>query len=167
MALSLILHDIRSAYNVGALLRTADGAGAAHVYLTGYTPVPHDGTRAWTLPAERQIAKTALGAEASVPWTAAGDIGLLLARLRADGVQIVALEQSPHSVDYRAFVPSAAAVALVVGNEPEGISQDVLAQVDAVVDIPMRGAKNSLNVAVAAGIAAYALTADRHDGRVV
>ena len=103
------------------------------------------------------MAKTALGAEKTVPWEYRKQIGPLLKKLKQDKVQIVALEQSPKSIDYKKFKP-ASDVVLVIGNEVRGVSQAILTKMDVVIEIPMRGKKESLNVAVAAGVALYELT---------
>ncbi|MBC8465272.1 MAG: RNA methyltransferase [Parcubacteria group bacterium] len=148
----LILHNIRSTYNVGAIFRTADGAGVSHVYLSGYTPLPVD---QFNRP-RKDIAKTALGAEVSVPWTATKNISTLISRLKKDGYTIVGLEQDERSVDYRS-VPKKEKVALLVGNEVRGISPPLRKKCDVLIEIPMRGEKESLNVSVATGIALYAV----------
>lgn len=141
-----VLHNIRSALNVGSMFRTADAAGVGKIYVCGYSPTPdHD-----------KVAKTALGAERSVPWEYHRQTGRLLGRLRKEGYRIVALEQTKRSENVFTF-RSRFPVALVVGNEVRGVSASILAQADAAVEIPMRGTKESLNVAVAFGIAAYQL----------
>ncbi len=151
----LIAHDIRSAHNVGAFLRTADGAGVTRVYFTGYTPVPS--TKKYLLtPADKQIQKTALGAELSVPWEKRTDIILLLSELKQAGFVCYALEQDPRSIPYTS-VSDSEKVALLVGNEVDGVPEEILAVCDAILEIPMYGTKNSLNVSVATGIALYEL----------
>lgn len=151
--ISIIAHNVRSILNVGAIFRTADAAGAGMVWLTGYTPGPD------THP--DRIAKTALGAEKSVPWKRARRAGDVIRRLRAQGVTVVALEQSPRSVDYRAFRPTWP-LAIVVGNEVRGVpnTMNIMSHnlFDEIIEIPMRGKKESLNVAIALGIALYELT---------
>jgi tRNA G18 (ribose-2'-O)-methylase SpoU len=152
----LILHNIRSAYNVGAIFRTADGAGVDHIYLTGYTPLPPDGTQLYTTKPERMIIKTALGAIDYVQWSGHGEIKKVIDRLRDNNTEIVALEQGDKSIDYKQFVTDKN-VALILGNEPVGIDEQTLSLCDTMIDIPMRGQKKSLNVSVAAGIAMYEL----------
>lgn len=152
----LVLHNVRSAYNVGAIFRTADGAGVKHIYLTGYTPAPPDGSRLYTTKPERMIIKTALGANEFVPWTQHQNFSDVVAKLKKDRVTIVALEQGERSVDFRSYDP-VGSIALVLGNEPVGIDEEALAQCDVMIDIPMYGQKKSLNVSVAAGIAVYGL----------
>lgn len=152
----LILHNIRSAENVGSMFRTADAFGVTKIYLTGYTPTPVD---RFKRPVSR-IAKTALGAEKTVSWEKM-EGAPLIEQLRADGVSIIALEQAPHAVPLPTFVRDPGLEqrgwALLVGNEVEGVDPETLALVDSVVEIPMLGTKESLNVAVAAGIALFTL----------
>ncbi len=155
--LYFILHNLRSAYNVGSIFRTADGVGVAQIYLTGYTMTPFDGSRPYETKPERMLGKTALGADKTVPWEKCEDIAQIMTQLRGEGVEIVALEQTAQSVDYAEFVPSAdsSGVALILGNEPVGIDEEALALADSAIEIPMRGEKKSLNVSVAAGVAGY------------
>ncbi|MFA5986312.1 MAG: RNA methyltransferase [Parcubacteria group bacterium] len=152
----LVLHNVRSAYNVGAIFRTADGAGVDHIYLTGYTPAPPDGTRIYTTKPERMIIKTALGANEYVSWSQHHDFADVATELKKGSVTIVALEQGERSIDFRSYKP-VGNIALVLGNEPVGIDEETLARCDVMIDIPMYGQKKSLNVSVAAGIALYAL----------
>ena len=144
--LTIILPDIRSAMNVGAILRTADGVGAEKVYLTGYTATP-------THP---KVAKTSLGAEESVPWEYAADTISMLHKMKSEGYQIVGLE-----LDVKAEkiwdVSFQFPVALVVGNEIHGIPEDQKLLCDKLVYLPMLGSKESLNVATSTGIACYEL----------
>ncbi len=150
--LELILHNIRSNHNVGSIFRTADGAGVSKVYLTGYTPAPLDQFK--RLNAE--IAKTALGAEQTIEWEKREDVTNLITELKKAGYQIWALEQSDKSIDYRE-VKLSEKTALIVGNEVEGVEGEVLNMCDQIIEIPMRGSKESLNVAVATGVAIFKL----------
>lgn len=144
--LIVICHNIRSAYNIGSIFRTADGAGVAKVYLTGYTPAPpHSG-----------ISKTALGAEKIVAWEKFSKLDTVLEKLRKEKYEIIALEQSKKSLPYKKYNPPGN-TALILGNEVRGLSGLVLEKCDKVIEIPMRGRKESLNVSVAFGIAAYSL----------
>lgn len=139
-----VLDHLRSAHNVGSIFRTADGINAAGLAICGYSPVPP----------HRHLAKTALGAVESVPWTHHETAADAIASLKAHGVQILAMEKTRNSVslwDYPLQFP----LAVVMGNEAEGLSQETLALCDATVHLPMHGLKNSLNVAVAFGAAAY------------
>lgn len=142
----LILPDIRSCHNVGALFRTADACGVDFLYLTGYTATPP----------KPQIDKVSLGAEKWMPWKQAKNTLRLVKSLKAKGVKIVALEKTEASGDIgkEKFVGP---MALVVGNEVDGVDPKILALADMVVHIPMYGKKESLNVSVAAGIAMYVI----------
>ncbi len=156
----LIAHNLRSCHNVGSLLRTADGLGVEHVHLTGYTPYPLQAGDE-RLPhlaqkIDRQIHKTALGAEHTIPWSRSDDILPLMAILKADGYKVVALEQAKRSVKLPNFHADTL-IALIVGREVEGIEPEVLAECDRVLEIPMVGRKESFNVAVAAAMALYHL----------
>ena len=150
----LILDNMRSAHNVGAIFRTADGAGVDEIILVGYTPTPPNKDALYLTDADKALRKTALGAENSVPWRKVVSLTRLINRLKKEDYEVVALEQGAKSVDYRQYRPKKKAV-LIVGNEVSGIDEGILKQCDAVLEIPMRGRKNSLNVAVAAGIALY------------
>lgn len=170
--LVLIIHNVRSAHNVGALFRTADGAGVAKIFLTGYTPRPHSPDKSISdrryryislTKAEKELAKTALGAEESMPWTRVVSLKKVIDALREEKYAVLGLEQDAGSRDYRECVPGDA-VALVVGNEVRGLDKKILKQCDAVIEIPMRGQKNSLNVAVAAGIALYQIASTIEEG---
>lgn len=145
-----ILYNIRSAENVGAMFRTADAAGISHMHLVGYTPDPLDRF----LRPRKDIAKTALGAEKEIPWTHSATLPPLLQKLKQDGFTIIAIEQSENSVDYKK-IKSENKIAFLVGNEVEGLPQNILELVDVVAEIPMKGKKESLNVATAFGIAVF------------
>lgn len=147
----VLLDNIRSLYNTGSILRTADAAGVERVVLCGITPRPDQGSRQ-----RRAIAKTALGAEDSVPWEHQPDTGTALARLMADGYQAVAVEPSPDAINLFEWTPRWP-VCLVFGHERNGISSTLAPQVELVVRIPMLGHKRSLNVATAAGVVLYEL----------
>lgn len=158
----LILDNLRSAYNVGALFRTADGAGVTHVYLVGITPVPAKPSQLYQSVAEKALAKTALGAERSISWTSVKSLARLATRLRSDGYELVALEEGDGiaATDYRDWQPvKGKTPALIVGNEVEGLNKKTLALADAIIRLPMRGMKRSLNVSVAGSIALYHLSA--------
>ena len=146
----LILENIRSAYNVGAIFRTADGAGVDKIYLCGYTPSPTD--RFGRLQAE--IKKTSLGASETMTWEKTGSLAELVQKLQADGVQVVAVEQAPSSVMLKDFTEPEQ-VAYVLGNEVDGVASTILDQVDTILELPMLGQKESLNVSVTAGIVLY------------
>lgn len=147
----LVLHDIRSAQNVGSLFRTADGAGVTKVFLTGYTPAPLD---KFQRPV-KEIAKTALGAEKSVTWEKL-TFADCLKILKKEKVQIIGIEQDKRSVDYRK-VTIEYPVAFILGNEVTGLEKNILKNCDVIAEIPMMGKKESLNVSVAGGIAMFGI----------
>ena len=142
----VVLDNIRSRENVGSIFRTADAAGVAKIYLCGITPAP---------PHEK-ISKTALGEEAYVLWESCKQTWRLLDKLKEEGMNIVALEQTKTSRDIFKFKPKFPLV-LVLGNEVNGLSPKILKYCDKKLAIPMYGKKESLNVSVAAGIALYQL----------
>lgn len=154
--LVLVVHNVRSAANVGSMLRTADGAGVREVWLTGYTPAPALPNRKFLTTAEKSLAKVALGAEHTVVWYKQAAIGMVLSRFRSEGYQLIALEQSDKSIALDA-VSYDRPIVLIVGNEVRGIDHRILKQCDRVVEIPMHGQKHSLNVAISCGIALYAI----------
>jgi len=159
MHLAAILHDIRSVHNVGSIFRTADGAGFEKLYLCGITPSPTD--RFGKI--RPDFGKVSLGAEKSVAWESVPDVRNLIKKLKKDGWIVLALEQSERSISLTAknLRPNLLRkvrprpVALVVGNEVDGIPPEVLKLADTILEIPMLGKKESLNVSVAFGIAAY------------
>ncbi len=143
----VILHNIRSAHNVGSVFRTADGAGVTKIYLTGYTPTPID-----RFGRERkEILKTSLGATYSVPFESVPDIQTLLARLQEENITVVAVEQTKEAIDYKTYTPQED-VAFLFGNEITGVETEVLEKVGTHILIPMQGSKESLNVSVCAGV---------------
>jgi tRNA G18 (ribose-2'-O)-methylase SpoU len=146
----LILPDIRSAINVGAIFRTADAAGVSKIYLTGYTPKPTD--RFGRI--QKDIAKSALGAELFVPWEFQKSLSFLIRKLRRDGYQIIAIEQDKKATNYRK-IKITHKVAIILGPEVQGLSKKILDQCDTIAEIPMQGKKESLNVSVACGIALF------------
>src|SRR5262249_6278770 len=147
----LVLDNIRSLYNTGAFFRTADACAVERLVLCGITPRPDQGSRQ-----RRAIAKTALGAELTVPWEYEADTRTSLVALRSSGYQVVAVETSPTAVDLDQWTP-VWPVCLVFGHEREGVASDLDSHVDASVRIPMFGQKHSLNVATAAGVVLYEL----------
>ena len=139
------------------MFRTADAFGVSKIYLTGYTPAPLERFKRTV----SKVAKTALGAEKTVPWEK-GSFADIAQKLKDESVRIIALEQDTRSAPLHSFVRDPGLEqggwAIVVGNEVEGVDAETLALCDDIVEIPMMGEKESLNVAVAAGIALYALT---------
>jgi 23S rRNA (guanosine2251-2'-O)-methyltransferase len=152
----LILHNIRSVENVGAMFRTADAAGIGKIYLTGYTPAPVDrfGRK------RKDMAKAALGAEEFVAWEERKNIFPLLARLKKEKFFIIGVEQDKSSTDYRKVKPRAKN-AFIMGAEVSGIPKNILKKCDVIAEIPMRGKKESLNVSVALGIALFSISGNK------
>lgn len=143
-----ICDNIRSLYNIGSIFRTADGAGVDKIYLCGITGRPDNSK------AKRKISKVALGAEETVRWEYVFQAWRIVEKLKKSGYQIISLEQTKNSAKYANFIPSFP-LALIVGNEKSGVKKSLLARSDKVIYIPMSGSKESLNVSVAFGIAAY------------
>lgn len=144
MKLSLCAEDLRSAYNVGSLFRTGDAVGIGCLYLTGrsaYPPHP-------------RVLKTALGSQTSVRWEYHESSLDLLVHLKSQGYQLAALEVTPQATSLFSFTVTQD-ICLIVGNEVNGVSSQVLELVDSVMSIPMSGIKSSLNVSVAAAVALY------------
>jgi 23S rRNA (guanosine2251-2'-O)-methyltransferase len=144
-----MLDNIRSTFNVGAIFRTADGTGFQHIHLCGITPTPEN----------PKVGKTALGAEKMIPWSYAPNSLLAARELKNKGAVLWALEGTRDAVPIHLAVRQKpeGTIVLVAGNEIIGVDPDLLSLCDRVVWIPMRGQKESLNVAVAFSIAAYAL----------
>ncbi|TSC82768.1 MAG: tRNA/rRNA methyltransferase SpoU [Parcubacteria group bacterium Gr01-1014_20] len=164
MNLTLILHNIRSVYNVASIFRTADGAGVSKIYLVGVTPTPLDRFKKF----RADFAKVALGAERTVTWEKRQGTSLLLKELKSDEYDILAVEQDKRSVPYYSYKLSRdkrqvknKKIALVLGEETKGLPKLVLDKCDKILEIPMRGKKESLNVSVAAGIVVYNLLVER------
>ena len=168
----VLLHNIRSLHNVGSIFRTADGAGVEKLYLCGITPAPVDRFGE----VQPQLAKVSLGAEKTVAWERAASTSVLISKLKKQGFTIVALEQDKRAVQYNKFrvdsgrsLPRTAIrgrndrgeefkkIALILGEEVKGIPPTLLKKCDTIIEIPMSGKKESLNVSVAFGIAAFAL----------
>ncbi len=144
---AVLLHDIRSTHNVGSIFRTADAAGVVRVYLSGYTPTPIDRFGR----AQKDVAKTALGAEKYIPWEYFVSASRLISKLKKEGWYVVGVEQDVRALDYRKSKVKEKTV-FVFGNEVAGISKEVRKRCDELIEIPMHGKKESLNVSVTAGI---------------
>jgi len=147
----VVLDNVRSLYNTGAFFRTADGCAAEKLVLCGITPRPDQGSRQ-----RRSIAKTALGAEMSVPWDYVPDTATAVAVAADAGYHVVAVENSTQALDLYEWTPSWP-VCLVFGHETAGVAPDVVRRIETHVRIPMLGEKRSLNVATAAGVVLYKL----------
>ena len=142
-----MLDNIRSLYNVGSIFRSSDGAFIRGLYLCGYTPTPP----------RKEIEKTALGATGTVPWRHFANPLDAVAAAREDGAKVCVLEQTTKSIPYHHILRSDFPICLVVGNELTGISESIIDAADMAVEIPMFGAKQSLNAAVAYGIVLFDL----------
>lgn len=162
----VIAHNIRSTHNIGAILRTTDGFGVSRVFCTGYTPYPAQQNDS-RLPHLRQkitdqIHKTALGAEQTVTCEHHPDVAALLVQLKSQGFTTVGLEQDPQAIMLPAF-KRPIKVALLIGEEVDGIEPALRATCDVLVEIPMHGQKESFNVSVATGIALYELVRSQYN----
>lgn len=146
----LVLPDIRSGHNVGAMFRTGDAVGVDKIYLTGYTSEP----------SHPHVAKVSLGAETWIPWEKYESCTELLKKLKKLGYNIVALEQTKKSKNLLTWKPKFP-LALVVGNEVRGVEPELVDLCDETIEIPMRGRKESLNVSIAAGVALYQVFRNR------
>lgn len=142
---TLMLHNIRSMWNVGSMFRTADAAGINELVITGYTATPP----------RKEIDKTALGAQLTVPWRHFADPLEALSALKAEGRKVFGLEIAENSRSYSSLQPADYPLVLLVGNEVDGIDEELLAHCDGVLEIPQYGTKHSLNVSVAAGVALF------------
>jgi 23S rRNA (guanosine2251-2'-O)-methyltransferase len=154
MKFTVLLDNIRSAWNVGSILRSADGFGFSHSYLCGITPTPDN----------EAVAKTSLGAEDSVPWSFHKDALKLVKDLKAEGWKAYGLEEDARAVDISqasSITHKGERQVLIVGNEVTGVDPELLDLCNQILYIPMRGEKKSFNAAIAFSIAAYALTAKR------
>ena len=146
----VLLNNIRSAHNVGSIFRTADALGITHIYISGYTPAPKD---RFGRPV-KEIEKTALGAEKTISWELEKDPLALVQKLKRDGFCIVGIEQDKRAIDYKTFI-SPAKILVLVGSEVLGLSQELRDVCDVLIDIPMKGNKESLNVSVAIGVGLF------------
>ncbi len=157
MHISLWLHNIRSVYNVGSVLRTADALGVKHIYFSGYTPLPVDrfGRK------REDLAKTALGAEQNIPWSFFESPHEEITKLKKEGFVILGLEQDTSAVDifkYQQNFSQDTEIILALGEETKGMEQWQRDLCDTLLEIPMRGEKESLNVSVAGAVALYELS---------
>lgn len=169
LEICVVLPDIRSSHNIGSIFRTSDAAGVSRIVIAGYSPCPTD---KFNRP-QKEIAKTALGAEKTIPWEYVADPKKALSKLKAEGFALIAVEQDKRSISYKEFFDekfrtakknkksdistSLNKIAIVFGNEVDGLSTKLINMCEHVVDIPMKGEKESLNVSVSAGIVLYGL----------
>jgi tRNA G18 (ribose-2'-O)-methylase SpoU len=169
MEIVVIAHNIRSIHNVGSIFRTCDGFGVARLYLSGYTPAPDSGLPHVRTKVAAALHKTALGAEAIVPFEHAPDVTKLIEKLRSQNFRIVGLEQDACAIPLNEYKlrsckngcnsckNGAYRIALILGEEVHGLTPELRDVCDDLVEIPMFGQKESFNVAVATGIALHAL----------
>ncbi len=147
-SITIVLDNIRSKANVGAIFRNSDAYLVEKVYLCGYTPAPPD----------REISKVSLGSELSLDWEKQEDILEVVRSLKADGYTIASLEQAEDNTLLNTYKwKNGEKLALILGNEVLGVNQAVVDESDVCLEIPMYGTKHSFNVSVSAGIALYAL----------
>ncbi len=160
LRIAVVLHDVRSVHNVGSIFRTADAAGVSKITLCGITPTPLDRFKN----VRADFAKVSLGAEKSVAWEHSTTITVAIEKLKGDGWKIFAIEQAKRSVPYYSVRDAlrsheknkkAQRIALVLGNEVSGLPRSVLEMADTILEIPMSGKKESLNVAVAFGVVVF------------
>lgn len=146
-SLVLVLDNIRSVHNVGAIFRTADAVGISKIYLCGTTPTPIDrfGRK------RSDLHKSALGAEEYLEWEYAESTLDLVKKIKEDGLKIIALEQDERSIDYKE-VKVSENTAIILGTEVTGLEKEILDLCDIITEIPMEGKKESLNVSVATGV---------------
>ena len=147
-----VLENIRSAYNVGSVFRTADAFLLQAIYITGYTCVPP----------HKEIKKTALGAEETVVWRHFANTNDAITELKKEGYKVYAVEQVENSISLEKFLPgNAEKTAVIFGNEVSGVEQDTTLQCDGCVEIPQLGVKHSLNIATAAGVVLWEIVRSR------
>jgi 23S rRNA (guanosine2251-2'-O)-methyltransferase len=155
LPVTVVVDSVRSLYNVGSIFRTSDGVLLEKLVLTGFTPVPP----------RKEIEKTALGATQSVPWEYVRDPLRAIEATKDTGRKIFCLELTDHVIPYYDVLPADFPLCLVIGNEISGVSKTVLAACDSALEIPQFGIKQSLNVAVAYGIAIFELNRIWRNGR--
>lgn len=151
MPVAVVLENIRSAYNVGSIFRTADAFLLEGIYICGYTAHPP----------HKEIKKTALGADETVQWKYCKNITEAVEELRAEGYKIYAVEQAQDSLPLHQFCRNDEKIAVIFGNEVSGVEQATIALCDGVIEIPQMGMKHSLNVSVAAGVVLWELVRKR------
>jgi 23S rRNA (guanosine2251-2'-O)-methyltransferase len=150
MEVRILIHNIRSTHNVGSIFRTSDALGVERIYISGFSPTPLD-----KYGRERKdISKVALGAEKTIPWEYFKSPVSLISKLKKNGFQIVGLEQSKKSIDYKKYKAKKPTL-FIVGSEVEGMDKKLISLCDKIVEIPMKGKKESLNVSVAFGVALF------------
>ena len=156
----ILLPDIRSAYNVGSIFRSADCFGVESIYLSSTTPRPTDRFGRSTSGPQKEIAKTALGAEKTILWEYIEKAKEVIKKAKKEGFTIIGIEQTSNSISVEAFKKQIISkkILCIFGNEVTGISKDLLKCCDTIIEIDMKGSKESLNVSVCAGIILYELS---------
>jgi len=157
----VIAHNIRSSHNIGSIFRTCEGLGIKKLILGGYSPYPKKlNDKRLPYVANRavgQISKTALGAEKYLDWEHVDDVFPTILKLKSEGYIIASLEQSTKSIDMNEFDPPKK-IAVILGSEIEGVNKEILEFSDMIIEIKMRGKKESFNVSIAAAICLYKLS---------
>jgi tRNA G18 (ribose-2'-O)-methylase SpoU len=155
----VILNNVRSALNVGSIFRTSSGIGIDKIYLCGITPIPFETSSKYAGQNKKRkdFVKTSLGAEDEIAWEYRENILELVEEMKKQNFEIIALEQNEESMDYKSIKIEKENVAIVVGSETDGIQKEVLEMSDKIVEIPMLGLKESLNVTIAYAILVYKL----------
>ncbi len=158
----VLLPDIRSAYNVGSVFRSADCFGIEKIYLSGTTPLPVDRFGRSNSGPQKEISKTALGAEKDILWEYVDDLNKFIRNKKRDGFTIISIEQDKNSISPEDFIKigrgdSIRNILIIFGNEVNGIDKKILKKSDYIIEIPMKGNKESLNVSVCAGLIMYIL----------
>ena len=158
----ILLPDIRSACNVGSAFRSADCFGVQKIYLSHTTPRPTDRFGRSSSGPQKEITKTALGAEKTIPWEYVEEAKDVIKKAKKEGFYVVGVEQVEHSLSVAAFVKKQKKekiekVLCVFGNEVDGVSEEILTMCDDMIEINMKGKKESLNVSVCAGVVMYEL----------
>ncbi len=146
----VVLENIRSAYNVGSVFRTADAFLLESIYICGYT----------AFPPHKEIKKTALGADETVNWQHSRDMPGVISELKGMGYRVYAIEQAENSIPLNQF-SNKEKIAIIFGNEVTGVEQSTIALCDGIIEIPQLGMKHSLNVSVAAGVVLWELVRER------
>lgn len=146
----VLIHDIRSTHNVGSIFRTSDAVGVSQIYISGFSPTPKDKFDRW----RKDVIKVSLGAEKTIPWEYFVSPISIIKKLKKEGFEVVGLEQSEKSIDYKRY-KSNKPILFIVGSEVEGMDKKILDLCDKVIEIPMLGDKESLNVSVAFGVSIY------------
>ncbi len=155
----VILDNVRSALNVGAIFRTSSGIGIDKIYLCGITPIPFETGKKFIGQNKKRkdFIKTSLGSEDEISWEYRNNIADLIKELKEKDFEIIALEQNENSIDYKELKIEKENMAIIIGSETDGVQEEILNLSDQITEIPMLGLKESLNVTIAYAILAYKL----------